>query len=174
MIRVAVDGGQSALRLRVLGGRTGTGPGYKHSSNSVQNMLDAISAAASEAQIAEPVEVAALGLTGFPADPPTAQQLAEGIAETLLAKEVRLTQDMVTAHAGALPDGYGVVVAAGTGLVCLAVDGTGPGTRSMGTDTCSAMPGVPSRSAGRGSSQYSGPGTAAGRRRSWRQRLSTR
>jgi N-acetylglucosamine kinase-like BadF-type ATPase len=32
---------------------------------------------------------------------------------------------MVTAHAGALPGGYGVVVAAGTGLVCLAVDRDG-------------------------------------------------
>ena len=87
MIRVAIDGGQSALRLRVLGGRTGTGPGYTHGANSVQNLLDAISAAASEAQIAGPVEVAALGLTGFPADPPTAQQLAEGIAEALLPRK---------------------------------------------------------------------------------------
>jgi N-acetylglucosamine kinase-like BadF-type ATPase len=125
MIRVAVDGGQSALRLRVVGGRTGTGSGFKHGSNSVQDMLDAIRAAASDADVTEPVEVVALGLAGFPAAPPNAQLLAEGIAETLAAKEVRLTQDMVTAHAGALPDGYGVVVAAGTGLVCLAVDRDG-------------------------------------------------
>jgi N-acetylglucosamine kinase-like BadF-type ATPase len=125
MIKVAVDGGQSALRLRVIGGRTGTGPGFTHGSNTVQDMLDAISTAASEAELTQPVEVVALGLTGFPADPPTARLLAEGIAKTLAAKEVRLTQDMVTAHAGALPDRYGVVVAAGTGLVCLAVDRDG-------------------------------------------------
>jgi N-acetylglucosamine kinase-like BadF-type ATPase len=125
MIKVAVDGGQSALRLRVVGGRTGTGPGFTHGSNTVQDMLDAISTAASEAELTQPVEVVALGLTGFPADPPTARLLAEGIAKTLAAKEVRLTQDMVTAHAGALPDRYGVVVAAGTGLVCLAVDRDG-------------------------------------------------
>lgn len=124
-MKVAVDGGQSALRLRVIGGRTGTGPGFKHGSNSVQDMLDAISTAASDAELTQPVEVVTLGLTGFPADRPTAQLLAEGIAKTLAAKEVRLTQDMVTAHAGALPDRYGVVVAAGTGLVCLAVDRDG-------------------------------------------------
>jgi N-acetylglucosamine kinase-like BadF-type ATPase len=125
MIRLAVDGGQSALRLRVIDGRTGTGPGYRHSVNGVQDMLDAISVAADDAGVAEPVEVVALGLTGFPPDPTTAQLLAEGIAKTLAAKEVRLTQDMVTAHAGALEDGYGVVVAAGTGLVCLAIDRDG-------------------------------------------------
>jgi N-acetylglucosamine kinase-like BadF-type ATPase len=126
MIQLAVDGGQSALRLRVIAdGRVGTGPGYRHGSNSVQNILDAISTAAADAGVTEPVDVVALGLTGFPADPPTAQLLAERIAETLAAKEVRLTQDMVTAHAGALPDGYGVVVAAGTGLVCLTIDRDG-------------------------------------------------
>jgi N-acetylglucosamine kinase-like BadF-type ATPase len=69
--------------------------------------------------------VVALGLTGFPQDPAVARELAAGIAEVLQAREVRLTQDMVTAHAGALPGGYGVVVAAGTGLVCLAVDRDG-------------------------------------------------
>jgi N-acetylglucosamine kinase-like BadF-type ATPase len=126
MIQLAVDGGQSALRLRVVAdGRTGTGPGYKHGSNNVQEMLDAVTTAAADARITEPVEVVALGLAGYPPDPPTAQVLAEGIAETLAAKEVRLTQDMVTAHAGALPDGFGVVVAAGTGLVCLAIDRDG-------------------------------------------------
>jgi N-acetylglucosamine kinase-like BadF-type ATPase len=126
LIWVAVDGGQSALRLRVVAdGRTGTGPGYRHGTNSVQDMLDAISAAAVDAGVTEPVDVVALGLTGCPPDRPTAQLLAEGIAKVLAAKEVRLTQDMVTAHAGALPDGFGVVVAAGTGLVCLAIDRDG-------------------------------------------------
>jgi N-acetylglucosamine kinase-like BadF-type ATPase len=126
MIRLAVDGGQSALRLRVVAdGRTGTGPGYRHGTDSVQGILDAIGAAAADAGVNEPVDVVALGLTGYPADPPRARLLAEGITKTLTAKEVRLTQDMVTAHAGALPDGFGVVVSAGTGLVCLAIDRDG-------------------------------------------------
>ncbi|WP_433013182.1 N-acetylglucosamine kinase [Kribbella sp. CA-294648] len=126
MTHLAFDGGQSALRLRVLPSRTtAEGPGYTHSTNSVQATLQAIRLTAQRAGVVAPVEVAALGLTGFPQDPERARELAGGIAEVLDAAEVRLTQDMVTAHAGALPDGYGVVVAAGTGLVCLAVDRDG-------------------------------------------------
>lgn len=126
MTHLAFDGGQSALRLRVLpSGITSEGPGYAHGTNSLQATLQAIRLASEKAGVSEPVEVVALGLTGFPQDPAMARKLAEGIGELLQATEVRLTQDMVTAHAGALPDGYGVVVAAGTGLVCLAVDRDG-------------------------------------------------
>ncbi|GAA0932562.1 hypothetical protein GCM10009554_17110 [Kribbella koreensis] len=155
MTHLAFDGGQSALRLRVLPTRTtAEGPGHTHTPHSLQATLTAIRQTATKAGIPEQlptpsaatapapttsteaassagfggwegVEVVALGLTGFPQDPVAARQLAAGIAEVLQAKEVRLTQDMVTAHAGALPGGYGVVVAAGTGLVCLAVDRDG-------------------------------------------------
>ncbi|MEV8377310.1 BadF/BadG/BcrA/BcrD ATPase family protein [Kribbella sp. NPDC056861] len=128
MTHLAFDGGQSALRLRVLpSGVVAEGPGHTHSSNSLQATLDAVRLTAAKADLpgGEPIEVVALGLTGFPADPATARELARGIAEILQATEVRLTQDMVTAHSGALPGGYGVVVAAGTGLVCLAVDRDG-------------------------------------------------
>ncbi|WP_328331805.1 hypothetical protein OHA70_12385 [Kribbella sp. NBC_00382] len=137
MTHLAFDGGQSALRLRVLPtGTTAEGPGHTHGPNTLQSTLNAIHQTATKAGLIkqppvasagthEAIEVAALGLTGFPRDPGVARQLAAGIAEVLQAREVRLTQDMVTAHAGALPDGYGVVVAAGTGLVCLAVDRDG-------------------------------------------------
>ncbi|WBQ05355.1 N-acetylglucosamine kinase [Kribbella sp. CA-293567] len=130
MTHLAFDGGQSALRLRVVAsGAVVQGPGHTHGSNSPQATLDAVRLTAERAGLSAgtggPVDVAALGLTGFPQHPPTARTLAAGIAEILQAAEVRLTQDMVTAHAGALPDGYGVVVAAGTGLVCLAVDRDG-------------------------------------------------
>ncbi|MFC9687087.1 N-acetylglucosamine kinase [Kribbella sp. NPDC056951] len=123
-VNVAIDGGQSALRLRVLPtGATGVGPGYTHGPNAADHMLKAIGTAAAAANLSGPVGVAALGLTGYPAD--TATEFAAQVLQLLEADEVRLTQDMVTAHAGALPDGYGVVVAAGTGLVCLAVDRDG-------------------------------------------------
>jgi N-acetylglucosamine kinase-like BadF-type ATPase len=180
MINLAIDGGQSALRLRVLpDGRTGHGPGYQHGPDCFAATVEAIRTAARDAGVAErvgtirpapggrlaepvdpshpalsgrhadpgradltlsidtlgaapfgarlsePVDTVCLGLTGFPPDPAVAAQLAEHIAKSLPAREVRLTQDMVTAHAGALPDGYGVVVAAGTGLVCLGVDRDG-------------------------------------------------
>ncbi|GAB3826644.1 N-acetylglucosamine kinase [Kribbella italica] len=142
MINLAIDGGQSGLRLRVLpDGRTGRGPGYQHGPDSRAATVEAIRAAARDAGVAEqvdtirgasgarltePVDTICLGLTGFPPDAATAAQLARHIARSLPAREVRLTQDMVTAHAGALPGGHGVVVAGGTGLVCLGVgqDGT--------------------------------------------------
>jgi N-acetylglucosamine kinase-like BadF-type ATPase len=126
MTRIAIDGGQSALRLRALPSqRTGAGPGYTHGPDALRRMLDAIAAAKDQAEVTGPVEVAALGLTGYPQAPGAAELFAADVSELLDADEVRLTQDMVTAHAGALPDGYGVVVAAGTGLVCLAVDRDG-------------------------------------------------
>ncbi|NEA33203.1 BadF/BadG/BcrA/BcrD ATPase family protein [Streptomyces sp. SID13031] len=129
MTHLAFDGGQSAIRLRVLPTRvTAEGPGHTHGANSLQATLDAIRFAADKAGLGErpsSIEIVALGLTGFPQDPGMARKLAGGIAGLLQAGEVRLTQDMVTAHAGALPDGYGVVVAAGTGLVCLGVDRDG-------------------------------------------------
>ncbi|WP_406049604.1 N-acetylglucosamine kinase [Kribbella sp. NBC_00889] len=126
MTHLAIDGGQSALRLCALPSRrTGTGPGYTHGPDALRRMLTAIGAAAAEAGVSGPVEVVALGLTGYPPAPGAAEEFAADVGELLDADEVRLTQDMVTAHAGALPDGYGVVVAAGTGLVSLAVDHDG-------------------------------------------------
>ncbi|MFK4083477.1 N-acetylglucosamine kinase [Kribbella sp. NPDC020789] len=135
-VDVAIDGGQSALRLRVLPtGATGTGAGYIHGPAAADHMLAAIHAAAVEAGLLKPADggygvaqsvgIVALGLTGYPAAPGAAEAFAVLVRDLLDADEVRLTQDMVTAHAGALPDGYGVVVAAGTGLVCLAVDRDG-------------------------------------------------
>ena len=126
MTRIAIDGGQSALRLRALPSRrTGRGPGYTHGPDAPRRMLAAISDAAAEAGVSGPVEVVALGLTGYPPARGAAEAFAAEVGALLDADEVRLAQDMVTAHAGALPDGYGVVVAAGTGLVCLAVDRDG-------------------------------------------------
>jgi N-acetylglucosamine kinase-like BadF-type ATPase len=122
MSSLAIDGGQSALRLRVLpDGRTGIGPGHRHGLDSQSATIAAIRQALASAQFDEPVDTVALGLAGFPPDPVAAAALARDLKESLQAREIRLTQDMVTAHAGALPDRYGVVVAAGTGLVCLGI-----------------------------------------------------
>ncbi|MFI6595512.1 N-acetylglucosamine kinase [Nonomuraea sp. NPDC050536] len=122
---VAVDGGQSALRLRVLPeGRTGAGPGYAHAGG-VPAIVESVRQAACSAGLRGPVGVACLGLTGYPGTVEGLASLASGVAEVLGAAEVRISQDMVTAHAGALPDGFGMVLAAGTGVVCLAVSRSG-------------------------------------------------
>lgn len=89
---------------------------------------DAIADAWSSCGATGPVDVAAAGLTGLPNEPADLDRLARRIAVSLNATEVRLSTDALTAHAGALPDGHGVVLAAGTGVIALAIDqraGTG-------------------------------------------------
>lgn len=124
----AVDGGQSGLRIRwAPDARTGTGPGYVHVADGVGAVIESVRLAARAAggNAGERVAVACLGLSGIVLDEQSSPVLAEGVAKVLGAEEVRLCGDMVTSHAGALPDGYGVVLAAGTGVVCLALGAGG-------------------------------------------------
>ncbi|MFD1271022.1 BadF/BadG/BcrA/BcrD ATPase family protein [Streptomyces kaempferi] len=60
------------------------------------------------------------------ADPAAARSLAELLLDALPTDEVAVTSDAVTAHAGALGGGAGVVLAAGTGAVTVGIgeDGT--------------------------------------------------
>ncbi|WP_344307057.1 putative N-acetylmannosamine-6-phosphate 2-epimerase [Fodinicola feengrottensis] len=120
---VAIDGGQSGLRL-VAGPEpaSGAGPGFSYrGGDPVGAVARAVRAAAADAGLTGPVDVACLGLTGNPTDPDDSQRLAAAVGGALDATEVRLCEDMVTAHAGALPSRQGVVVAAGSGVVCLGV-----------------------------------------------------
>ncbi|RJQ91248.1 putative N-acetylmannosamine-6-phosphate 2-epimerase [Amycolatopsis panacis] len=118
---VAVDSGQTGLRL-VSGQLSGNGPGFAYSEGDpVATITEAVRIAALDAGLSDPVDVACLGLTCYPDDPADRARLGGAILETLQAKEVRLCEDMVTAHAGALRHGDSVVLAAGTGVVCLAV-----------------------------------------------------
>lgn len=124
---VAVDGGQSGLRLA--SGpepRSGTGPGFSyHSGDPVAAIAAAVRTAATHAGLTGPVEVACLGLTGYPSKPADRERLSAIVASTLDAAEIRLCEDMVTAHAGALPDGTGLAVAAGSGVVGLGISASG-------------------------------------------------
>jgi N-acetylglucosamine kinase-like BadF-type ATPase len=119
---VAVDGGQSGTRLAASDGRRGTGPGFTHGGDPVATNLRIVARAAADAGLTGPVGTVCLGLTGLPADPAGRAELAARVAELLDARgEVRLCDDSVTAHGGALPEGRGVVLAAGTGVIALAV-----------------------------------------------------
>jgi N-acetylglucosamine kinase-like BadF-type ATPase len=118
---VAVDGGQSGTRLATCDGRSGRGPGFTHGGDPVATNLRLVARAAADAGLTGPVGTVCLGLTGLPERPDLQAELAAGLAELLGAREVRLCVDNVTAHAGALPDGRGVVLAAGTGAIALAV-----------------------------------------------------
>lgn len=81
-----------------------------------------ITAAARRLEVtADAVSVGAAGAWGAPA---AADRLAQVLVEELPVTRATVTSDVVTAHAGALGGGAGVVVIAGTGVAGLAV-GTG-------------------------------------------------
>ncbi|MEJ3653690.1 BadF/BadG/BcrA/BcrD ATPase family protein [Actinomycetes bacterium KLBMP 9759] len=122
-MRVAVDGGQSQLRLTVVGsGRVHVGPGFSYATDVVPGIVAAVATAWAEVTADEPVERAALGLTGLPATAEGRERLGAAVAELLPTPEVLLCADNVTAHAGALGGARGVALTVGTGVNCLAVD----------------------------------------------------
>lgn len=67
------------------------------------------------------VRVVSLGVTGAAQDLVAARALGEWLQRELAGVEVILTSDVVTAHAGGLEGGPGVLTVAGTGSVALAV-----------------------------------------------------
>ncbi len=71
------------------------------------------------------VEFVGVGAAGVLAASMPARQLAAGLCSSLPAREVTVASDAVTSHAGALNGEPGVVLAAGTGTVALAVGADG-------------------------------------------------
>ncbi|GIF64042.1 ATPase [Asanoa ishikariensis] len=123
-LRVGVDGGQSRLRLAVVGDdRVHEAPGFSyHAGDPITATIDAVERAWASAGAAGPVERVVLGLTGLPSSANRRDALSAGIARVLGAREVVLGADNVTAHAGALPSSHGVALTVGTGVGCLVVD----------------------------------------------------
>ncbi|MFD2078530.1 N-acetylglucosamine kinase [Actinopolymorpha cephalotaxi] len=135
----AVDGGQTGLRLRVVGPdgstATATAGGFDYDAGDpaatvlalVKQAWDRLPAAGRE-----PVDRVGMGLTGDHR-PEEVRRIEAGVADLLGAGqvEVRIAHDAVTAHLGALGGAPGVVVVAGTGVVALARtgdrDGSGAG-----------------------------------------------
>ncbi|MFF2998700.1 N-acetylglucosamine kinase [Streptomyces sp. NPDC057950] len=78
------------------------------------------------------LDAVCVGAAGAAADPAAARSLAELLLDALPADEVAVTSDAVTAHAGALGGGAGVVLAAGTGAVTVGIGEDGTFTRVDG------------------------------------------
>lgn len=126
-VRVGVDGGQTGLRLQLVGsGRRADAAGFRWGSDPFGGVVDAIGEAWRQAAGPNPppVERICCGLTGWPHEEDARARIAAGIADAVGAREVWAAADMVTAHAGALPDSHGVVLAVGTGVIALGVDPT--------------------------------------------------
>jgi glucosamine kinase len=128
---LAVDAGQTATRASVvdggLTGLTGHGPGVRHlqSPGGVEHAAAAIHAAAEQAGLAGAAGVVCLGLSGFADATPNLERLAAELARRLGAARILIASDVVTSFLGALGLRPGVVLAAGTGSVALAADGSG-------------------------------------------------
>ena len=138
-VLVAVDGGQSALRLAAgpSCGRTPlptSAPGFRWSGDDpVATIARDVEAAwrtaldraggsdNAGASLPRDVSRVVLGLSGLPDDAEDQARLGTAIADLTGANDVWLCRDMVTAHAGALPGRDGVVLAVGTGVACLGV-----------------------------------------------------
>lgn len=135
IVDVGVDGGQSEVRLAIAGrDEVHTSHGVAHSDGDTVALLVAGVADAWGRGRAAGDELGriVLGLTTLPADPARAERLAVAVADATAAREVWLTGDAVTAHAGALPEGHGVTMVVGTGIACLAIDA--PSGRSRRVD----------------------------------------
>jgi glucosamine kinase len=133
---LAVDGGQTGLRVAVVDGGRPTEltelAGFSHGSSDGWLGVVAAIARGRDALQVDHVERVCLGLTGAPRPRALKAKLGELISDRLDGAEVWLGGDMVTAHAGALAGEPGVVVAAGTGVVVLGVAADGSAQRADG------------------------------------------
>ncbi|GGR19339.1 BadF/BadG/BcrA/BcrD ATPase family protein [Agromyces mediolanus] len=120
---LAIDAGQTGVKVRH---RSSAGvvewaePGVRTDQPLPPQLADAIRGAAARGLAAEAVGIGTTGLTSPDFD---AEPLIEAAAP-LGTRELILAHDSITAYLGALDEAPGVVVAAGTGVVTLAVGAT--------------------------------------------------
>jgi N-acetylglucosamine kinase-like BadF-type ATPase len=92
--------------------------------NGVEDARQAITAASAQLRVTK-AEAVCAGLAGLGRARQHAPALATGLAHTFGTDNIVLSSDITIAHAGALGGGPGVVIAAGTGSVALAINKAG-------------------------------------------------
>jgi N-acetylglucosamine kinase-like BadF-type ATPase len=125
---LAVDGGQSSIRVRHSGG----GPDVEV--GGVSRLEGDVIGGVTDAVVEGwrrmgrmPVDRVVLGLTTAPADRHEQRELCSLVGRSVDARQVWLADDAVTTHIGALSMGWGVSVTVGTGVASLALpDGEAP------------------------------------------------
>ncbi len=123
-LALVVDSGQTDIRVRALGpdGFAATYPGVRTNAGLLPQLAGVIGAATRESGRTFPVvAIGTSGLTEVDNDP----DRLLGLCRDAGVVEVRLAHDSITSYLGALGLGYGVVVAAGTGVVTLGVGPAG-------------------------------------------------
>jgi N-acetylglucosamine kinase-like BadF-type ATPase len=123
---LAVDGGQSAIRLRHSSGERVV---EVHGVSRLEgDTVDAVASAIAHGWLGsgfEPCDRVVLGLSTAPVDESSKARLCRHVDRVIHAAEVWLADDSVTCHAGALSMGWGVSITAGTGVACLVVPEAG-------------------------------------------------
>ncbi|NUT33119.1 MAG: ATPase, partial [Hamadaea sp.] len=133
-VDVAIDAGQTGLRIglaragRVLRQAEGPGLTYRPDLRPAAAVLAAVAQTWARLEGWEDVGrtgTVCVGLTSVLGSDAEYAALATGLLDLLDAGRVLLAGDVVTAHAGALDLGPGVVLAAGTGAIALGIDPDG-------------------------------------------------
>lgn len=122
LVVLAVDGGQSGIRIRSSAGdRTVEIGGVSHlEGDTVAQVAAAVADGYARGRFG-PVDRVVLGLTTAPIASADSDRLCGLIAGTTGALQVWLMDDAVTSHAGALSGGWGISLVVGTGVACLVV-----------------------------------------------------
>jgi N-acetylglucosamine kinase-like BadF-type ATPase len=119
---LAVDGGQSAIRLRHSSSERVV---EVHGVSRLEgDTVDAVASAIAQGWLGSgfgACDRVVMGLSTAPADDPSRDRLCRHVDRVIRATDVWLADDTVTCHAGALSLGWGVSITAGTGVACLVV-----------------------------------------------------
>lgn len=119
---LAVDGGQSAIRLRHSSSERVV---EVHGVSRLEgDTVDAVASAIAQGWLGSGFghcDRVVMGLSTAPADDASRVRLSRHVNRVIGATDVWLADDTVTCHAGALSLGWGVSITAGTGVACLVV-----------------------------------------------------
>ncbi|MFS0733780.1 BadF/BadG/BcrA/BcrD ATPase family protein [Microbacterium sp. 1P10UB] len=119
---IALDAGQTGIKARTTGTpRDAVHPGIRTDAPLLPQLAAVVRAELERTDVA--IEVVAAGVSGLTDAEADADALRQLLADTGIARVV-MAHDSTTSFLGALGDGQGVVVAAGTGVVTLAVGPT--------------------------------------------------
>lgn len=129
---LAIDAGKTGTRAaRYVGGLRGrvvVGPGIANvaTEGGLDQIRTVLTGLVQELSDLEDDDAVCIGMTGVLAPDHYARTVADVLAELVGARRIAVTSDVVTNYCGALGPSPGVVVAAGTGSIILAVgsDGT--------------------------------------------------
>jgi N-acetylglucosamine kinase-like BadF-type ATPase len=126
-VLLAFDGGQSGLRGVLVGdgpSRTASVEGFSwtRSGDPVRQQADNVVAGWRALGSPARISVLAIGLAGGGALQAERIRLCELLGAALPVAEIRSTTDDVVTHLGALGGEPGVALAAGTGVLCIAID----------------------------------------------------